>query len=576
MQLILEVQEQIEFLETKSAAEESLVEFIRQAWPVIEPGQEYVAGWHVNAMAMHLEHCFGGEYEGEINRLLINIPPGHMKSLMGVFYNAWLWGPKNRPWIRFLCASHAQTLAIRDTMKFRRLVMSEWFQKRWGDRVQIAGDQNAKTKIESTATGFREAVAAGGITGSRGDIVWLDDPMSVEDANSEAKRASIIEWFLEAVPTRLNNPAAVYDADGDIVKPASVIIVVMQRLHEEDVSGVILERNLGYEHLMLPAEFEPDRKCVTSIGFEDRRTYAGEILFPQRFPEEVLERDKKVMGPYAYAGQMQQRPAPAGGSIIKRDYWQLWDDDEANAQGVRDGGSYPDMDYILVSVDSAFSLKQESDASYITVWGIWQRGGGSAKAMLSRAGAKIEIMDSRDTMPCVMLMWARQLFVPMHGPDIERMPHESQSMFTARQRENWGLVEWIAYAAKTYNASRIIIEAKANGITVAQELKRIYKASPWDVEMVNPGAIDKVARCYAIQPIFTNSQVFAPDKSWADHLISEVEVFPKGRRDDGVDSMTQALRWLREKNMLQRQEEIAAEINHEGMWKPQQKVIYDV
>jgi predicted phage terminase large subunit-like protein len=564
------------FQRKKEAAESSLVEFIRQAWSIIEPGQEYVEGWHVTAMAMHLEHCFGGEYEGEISRLLINIPPGHMKSLMGVFYNAWLWGPKNRPWIRFLCASHAQTLAIRDTMKFRRLIMSEWYQKRWGDRVKIAGDQNAKTKIESTATGFREAVAAGGITGSRGDIVWLDDPMSVEDANSEARRASIIEWFLEAVPTRLNNPAAVYDDDGGIVKPASVIIVVMQRLNEDDVSGVILEKNLGYEHLMLPAEYEPDRKCVTSIGFEDHRTELGEILFPQRFPREVLERDKKVMGPYAYAGQMQQRPAPAGGAIIKRHYWQLWDDNEAMTQGVKSGNNYPQMDFILVSVDSAFSLRQESDASYVTVWGIWQRGGGSAKSMLAQGGAKIELLDSRDTMPCAMLMWAKELFVPMHGEAVERGEHESKVEFTAREKESWGLVEWIAYAAKTYNADRVIIEAKANGITVAQELKRIYKTSSWDVEMINPGAIDKVARCYAIQPIFTNGQVFAPDKSWADHLITQAEVFPKGRRDDGVDAMTQAIRWLREKNMLQRQDEISAQINHEGTWRPKDKPVYDI
>jgi predicted phage terminase large subunit-like protein len=559
----------------KEAAEKSLVEFIEQAWSVIEPGQEYVPGWHVSAMAMHLEHCFGGENEGEINRLLINIPPGHMKSLMGVFYNAWLWGPKDRPWIRFLCASHAQTLAIRDTMKFRRLIMSDWYQGLWGDRVQIAGDQNAKTKIESTATGFREAVAAGGITGSRGDIVWLDDPMSVEGANSEAMRDSTIEWFLEAVPTRLNNPAPVYDSEGNLSKPGSVIIVVMQRLHSEDISGVILERQLGYEHLMLPAEFEADRKCVTSIGFEDFRTEEGELLFPKRFPREVIERDKKILGPYAYAGQMQQRPSPKGGGIIKREYWRLYDDAEAVAQGVKDAGKYPPMDYILVSVDSAFSLKQESDASYITVWGVWQRGGGSAKAMLSQAGAKIHVLDSRDTIPCAMLMWARQLRVPMHGPNMERGDHESVAMFEARKKESWGLVEWIAYACKTYNADRVIIEAKANGITVAQELKRLYKSSSWEVEMVNPGAIDKVARVYAVQPIFTNDQIWAPDKSWADHLITEVESFPKAAHDDGTDSMSQALRWLREKKMLERQEEIAQQINHEAAWKPKSKPVYE-
>ena len=135
--------------------------------------------------------------------------------------------------------------------------------------------------------GFREAVAAGSITGSRGDIVIIDDPHSVESAASDQMRASTIEWFLEAVPTRLNNPEK------------SSIVVIMQRLHEGDVSGTILEKNLGYTHLMLPAEYDPLRSCETEIGFSDPRQVAGEVLFPQRFSREVLERDKVVMGPYA-------------------------------------------------------------------------------------------------------------------------------------------------------------------------------------------------------------------------------------------------------------------------------------
>ena len=137
---------------------------------------------------------------------------------------------------RFLCASHSQSLAIRDSTKMRRLIQSEWYQSRWGDLVTLTGDQNAKTKFETTSMGFREAVAAGSITGSRGDIVIIDDPHSVEGAASDAMRASTIEWFLEAVPTRLNNPKK------------SAIVVIMQRLHEEDVSGVILNKSLGYDH----------------------------------------------------------------------------------------------------------------------------------------------------------------------------------------------------------------------------------------------------------------------------------------------------------------------------------------
>ena len=140
--------------------------------------------------------------DNDINRLLINIPPGHMKSLLvSVLWPAWLWGPRNQPNLRFLCASHSQSLAIRDSTRMRRLILSDWYQDRWGDRVKLTGDQNAKTKFENTATGFREAVAAGSITGSRGDIVIIDDPHSVEGASSEAMRATTTEWFLDRKST---------------------------------------------------------------------------------------------------------------------------------------------------------------------------------------------------------------------------------------------------------------------------------------------------------------------------------------------------------------------------------------
>jgi predicted phage terminase large subunit-like protein len=164
----------------------------------------------------------------------------------------------------------------------------------------------------------------------------------------------------------------------------------------------------------------------------------------------------------------------------------------------------------------------------------------------------------------------------MHGEDIERGSHESVAAFEIRKKQSWGLVQWITHAAKTYNADRILIEAKASGITVADEIKRLNKVASWDVELINPGAVDKVARTYAVQPVFTNGQVFAPDKSWADHLITQFEVFPKGKSDDGVDASTQALRWLRERRLLNRQEEIAQEINFEGQWKPKDKPVYDI
>lgn len=560
--------ERLLFLEEKEAAEADITEFIRQAWHILEPGNPYIHGWHIDAIGMHLEAV----EEGEINRLLINIPPGTMKSLLvSVIWPAWLWGPRNQPHLRFLCVSHSQNLAIRDSTKMRRLIQSDWYQHRWGNRVKLTGDQNAKTKFENTKMGFREAVAAGSITGSRGDIVIIDDPHSVESAASEQMRASTIEWFLEAVPTRLNRPGP-----GPNGEPASSIVVIMQRLHEGDVSGVILDKQLGYTHLMLPMEFDSSRKCYTDIGFEDPREVDGELLFPERFSQATVERDKRVMGPFAYSGQMQQSPAPRGGGIIKREWWGLWDDQEASAQGVKNGGAYPGMDFIVASLDSAYGEKQENDFSALTVWGIWQRGGSGARALLDRYGNRSEIIDDRDTIPTAMLMhaWAKKL--PIHGPETLRMPDEDFASFHRRERENFGLCEWVVHTCRQFKVDVLLIEAKASGLSVAQEMKRLQRNERWSVQLINPGNADKVARTYAVQSLFAAGQVYAPDRAWSDQVITQFEVFPKGKHDDLVDSSTQALKYLKDRDFLRRPEDIVAtaiaETKHLGKPTP----IYNV
>lgn len=308
-----------------------LADFVRQAWHVLEPGQPYIHGWHVEAICDHLEAITAEE----ISRLLINIPPGTMKStLTSVFWPAWEWGPKGLPHTRIIGASHEQGLATRDTLKMRRLVTSDWYQQRWP--IKLTGDQNQKTYYENEHTGFRQAAAVASMTGKRGDRVIWDDPHSVEAALSVAHRETALRVFQETLPTRLNNP------------DRSAIVIVMQRLHENDVSGYILESDLGYDHLCLPMEYDPSRAKTTSIGFSDPRTEDGELLFPGRFSAETVERDKKVMGTYAVAGQFQQEPAPRGGGffawenlttidappMIKRKvrYW-----DKAGTEG---GGAY--------------------------------------------------------------------------------------------------------------------------------------------------------------------------------------------------------------------------------------------
>ena len=287
---------------TRELCRRSLAAFAKRAWHVLEPSTELKWGWALDAVCEHLEAVS----HGQIKRFLANVPPGSMKSLLtGVILPAWEWGPQGRPFLRYLGTAHKQDLAVRDNMKCRRLIQSDWYQRLWP--VQLVGDQNAKTKFENSATGFREAMAFTSMTGARGDRVILDDPHSVDDANSPVKLEADILTFREALPSRVNNDE-------------SAIIIIMQRLHERDVSAVAME--LGYDHLCIPMRHEADRAKTTSIGWIDPRTTDGELMFPERFPEAQVVELEKTLGAYASAGQLQQRPAPREGGLFKRAWFQ--------------------------------------------------------------------------------------------------------------------------------------------------------------------------------------------------------------------------------------------------------------
>ncbi|MGN6537714.1 MAG: phage terminase large subunit [Mesorhizobium sp.] len=296
---------------------QTLAGFVREAWHVVEPNSTYIHGWHLDAICAHLEAVT----DGRINRLLINVPPGTMKSLLtSVLWPAWEWGPKGRPSLRYLTTSYAEKYVKRDSRRMRDLVQSEWYRSLWPEVELVRAGESS---FANTKTGFREGVPFASLTGGRGDRVIIDDPHSTETAESEAERLNTARIFRESVPTRLNDPKS------------SAIIVIMQRLHEDDVSGQIMKLGLGYEHLMLPMEFEPDRKCQTSIGFEDPRTEDGELLFPERFPRSVVDRDKVPMGSYAVAGQFQQRPAPRSGGMFQRGDFEIVDAVPAGARRCR-------------------------------------------------------------------------------------------------------------------------------------------------------------------------------------------------------------------------------------------------
>lgn len=332
-------------------AEGSLRDFIRYMWSVLEPGRTFIPGYPVDAICEHLEAVSAGE----IRRLLINVPPGCMKSLTtNVFWPAWEWGPRNQPTMRYVSASYSEALTTRDNRRCRNLISSQIYQEAWGTRFKIAGDQNAKVRYDTDKTGFKIATSVGGLgTGERGDRFIIDDPHNVKDTESDAVRESALQWFTEVVPTRMNDP------------DKSAIIVIMQRVHERDVSGLILREALGYDFLCLPMEYERVTRCFTPVrrkdvatvkvtrvmqeqdpmprwveeGEElpshyepkwveltpqDPRTEEGELLWPDRFSARHLEEDLKPAlrawgGNYAEAGQLQQRPAPRGGGDFQRD-----------------------------------------------------------------------------------------------------------------------------------------------------------------------------------------------------------------------------------------------------------------
>lgn len=513
----------------KEACERSLAEFVERAWAQLEPSMPYVHNWHIDFLCEHLEAITAGEQiDGEVyNRLLINIPPGMMKSmLVSIFWPAWEWGPCDMPGLRIIAASHSmESCSERDNIRMRRLITSDWYKKHWGDRVILTGDQNQRKKFENTAGGWRQAVASGSITGVRADRVVIDDPLSVDDANSDATRNSINTWFREAVPTRLNSPKK------------SVIVVIMQRLHEYDVSGLILDSRLGYDHIMLPMRFEPDRSFPTKLGLSDPRTVAGELMFPERFPLDVVERDEKVLTPYAVAGQFQQSPVPRGGGVIQDAWWQLWTPSE-----------YPPMDYIVASIDTAYTEKQENDPSAMTIWGVWSGDGGvsnRATRAVDRYGRTVEVPESvhtglLDAIPKVMLMFAWQQRIGLHD-----------------------LVNRVAKDCRTYKVDLLLVENKASGISVAQEIRRLYGHENWAVQLKDPKSQDKLARLYSVQTVFAESQVWAPDKDWAEEVIRQCASVPKCKHDDLADTTSQALRHLRDCGLLTRSAERLAEIDRD-------------
>ena len=532
--------------------EESLLNFVRTFWPVVEPGAEMVEGEVLEEICAHLEavtrfYESGGDRDNAIQNILINVPPGCMKSLItDVFWPAWEWGPRHMPHLRYICASYSEALTLRDNLRFATVVKSKLYQEFWP--VKITKDTEGK--LINDAMGWKLATSVGGLgTGERGDRFIVDDPHNVKDGESATKLASTLLWWREVVPTRLNNP------------DRSSIVVIMQRVQEQDVSGDIIERQLDFELLRLPMEFDPDFPyCTTTIGGE-WRTEKGELLWPERFSENAVTKLKFTMGPYATASQFQQSPSPRGGGIIKDVWWQVYDEDYAQRLGVYDPKAdeklrWPDMQYVVASLDTAFKAKQENDFNALTILGIWR--------------------DEYD-LPKIMLMDAWKKRLTLHGDMPSREPDETDKEYLRRTRKQWGLVEWVVYSCKRLKVDKLLIEDSAQGNTVAEELMRLFSGEGIDVELI-PARIDKVSRLYSIQHIFSTYMVYAPSTDWAQSIITNTANFPKVEHDDDVDALSQGIRWLRDTGWALRRDErdrdLASQADLDNL--PNKEPIYDL
>lgn len=468
-------------------AERKLRHFVRQAWHVVEPGRDLVPGFYIDAICDHLQAVANGE----IKRLVITLPPGFLKStIVSVLFPAWLWIDK--PSLRFLTTSHDSDLAMRDAVRSRRVITSDWYQQRWGDRFAMTTDQNVKTRYENDETGHRISLGTGsGITGKRGDMILCDDPHDAEDAHSLGALESTVRWWNETVPSRLNDPKT------------GAKIIIQQRLHVSDLAGEAIAQ--GYEHLNLPMEYEPTTH-VTSIGWSDPRTNEGDVLDPERYgPAEIAEK-KKELGSQAYDAQYQQNPQSDEGGTFKRHWWRYW-----QPRGV----NLPPVAVKMPDGSTRYVHAVEQPA-----W--WER---------SAQSWDMNFKQTESGSFVVGLVGAT------HGPDLFVLDR-----FRARTDFPGSINAVQTMTAKHPDIVAKYVEEKANGAAVIDTLKH---SIPGLIPVQTDGS--KEARAHAATPFVEAGNVYLLHPilaSWVDEFIDEHAAFPNGANDDQVDAMSQLTRQL--------------------------------
>jgi predicted phage terminase large subunit-like protein len=554
---MLSAKRRIEEMREAIRLEDSFYEFCKAAWPVVDPA-EFSDNWHLEDICNHMEAVA----RGHISRLLLNEPPRTGKTfIISICFCAWVWAQRERgpllgPQVSFFYASYAEQLSLEHSLKCRRLIQSRWYQKLWGDRFKLIRENQGH--FENDKGGYRMASSVDAkATGWGADILVADDPHLVKEAESDKVREDTVNWWSETMPSRLNN------------RKTGAMIVVMQRVHEGDLAGAILakdnaERKAGryasYVHFCVPMSYVPcqhvnawvGNQVKTFIGEDindiddddifwvDRRTEENELLWVDRYPASEVAKLELELGPYAYAGQYQQEPSPRGGGIIRYEWWQQWDDEAAKEHGV-EPGQYPGFEYIIAALDTAYTEKEENDPSALSIWGVFRDKHGNPKIFL-------------------IYCWAERLRV--HDL-VKRVADDCRGGFCDYK----------------FKVDHLVIEDKAAGHSVSQELQRLFGLFDFGIQLIDPrtGFIkspDKSARLQTVVHLFAEGLIYAPDKEWADEMMKQCAMVPRSLHDDLADTCSMALIYLRRAGWAQRKEERAFEVADETRYRPRAGALY--
>jgi len=466
----------------------SLREFVSASWHVIERDTPFVPGWHIDAICEHLEAVSAGD----IRRLIVMVPPGTMKSrTVSVMWPVWEW--THSPRIRYLTASYAQPLSTYLAVLSRDLIRSAWYQARWGDVFQLKSDQNLKMSYANDKGGARLATSVGGEgTGRHANRIIIDDPLNAQEAVSAAQLGAVINWHDGTISTRFADPATGSE------------VIIMQRLHERDLVGHVLERDTAdqWTVLCLPEEYEPSHPFAWP---DDPRKEEGDLLWPERMNAEVHEERKRSLGSFRAAGQLQQRPSSPQGEILRRRLWRYYD-----PALLSDVSLLPHFTRLVDSWDTSFKDKTTSDYVCGTLWGVHR----ADRYLLRITWERLSL-----TATCTALG-----------------DHHRYAV------DNW------PNAALTH-----LVENTANGPDVIATMKRQVGG----VTAV-PAKGDKVQRAIAASPELESGNVFLPgyydpelegcDTRTPAQMQAFIETcakFPFDHHDDAVDSYSQAINWLR-------------------------------